>query len=184
MRRHYWEYFGPLMFQQANRFQKADTRESLTAKHVFIFILLHAIMTCNCCIVLNSLSLLLLIICMDLPQHLYSVYYLRSLPPRLPLPPPPPGSEASLGNSLNTSEEELHTAGITLAPKGTRDSHQPISIQIALVHALIAITFALITIAATQNPSTLGWEPFCFYTTKPLPLWRLSPPSLQVSRRG
>ncbi|XP_070818042.1 regulator of cell cycle RGCC [Chaetodon trifascialis] len=27
------------------------------------------------------------------------------------------GSEASLGNSLNTSEEELHTAGITLAPK-------------------------------------------------------------------
>ncbi|XP_041800184.1 regulator of cell cycle RGCC-like [Chelmon rostratus] len=35
------------------------------------------------------------------------------------------GSEASLGNSLNTSEEELHTAGITLAPKAklgdTRD---------------------------------------------------------------
>ncbi|XP_062250032.1 regulator of cell cycle RGCC-like [Platichthys flesus] len=34
-------------------------------------------------------------------------------------------SEASLGNSLNTSEEELHTAGITLAPKAklgdTRD---------------------------------------------------------------
>ncbi|XP_075888921.1 regulator of cell cycle RGCC [Nelusetta ayraudi] len=27
------------------------------------------------------------------------------------------GSEASLGNSLNASEEELHTAGITLAPK-------------------------------------------------------------------
>ncbi|CAJ1058088.1 regulator of cell cycle RGCC [Xyrichtys novacula] len=27
------------------------------------------------------------------------------------------GSEASLGNSLNTSEEELHTAGISLAPK-------------------------------------------------------------------
>ncbi|XP_060903717.1 regulator of cell cycle RGCC-like, partial [Labrus mixtus] len=26
-------------------------------------------------------------------------------------------SEASLGNSLNTSEEELHTAGITLTPK-------------------------------------------------------------------
>ncbi|KAM9850185.1 regulator of cell cycle RGCC [Aulostomus maculatus] len=26
-------------------------------------------------------------------------------------------SEASLGNSLNTSEEELHTAGLTLAPK-------------------------------------------------------------------
>ncbi|KAM3867082.1 regulator of cell cycle RGCC [Diretmus argenteus] len=26
-------------------------------------------------------------------------------------------SEASLGNSLNTSEEELHTAGVPLAPK-------------------------------------------------------------------
>ncbi|XP_054453868.1 regulator of cell cycle RGCC-like [Anoplopoma fimbria] len=26
-------------------------------------------------------------------------------------------SEASLGNSLSTSEEELHTAGVTLAPK-------------------------------------------------------------------
>lgn len=41
-------------------------------------------------------------------------------------PLPPPGSEASLGNSLNTSEEELHTAGITLAPKGsarTADLH-------------------------------------------------------------
>lgn len=30
------------------------------------------------------------------------------------------GSEVSLGNSLNNSEEELHTAGVTLAPKGTR----------------------------------------------------------------
>lgn len=30
------------------------------------------------------------------------------------------GSEVSLGNSLNNSEEELHTAGITLAPKGMR----------------------------------------------------------------
>lgn len=28
-------------------------------------------------------------------------------------------SEVSLGNSLNSSEEELHTAGIMLAPKGT-----------------------------------------------------------------
>ncbi|XP_004073410.1 regulator of cell cycle RGCC [Oryzias latipes] len=27
------------------------------------------------------------------------------------------GSEASMGNSLNASEEELHTAGLTLAPK-------------------------------------------------------------------
>uniref|UniRef100_A0A3Q0RHX4 Si:dkey-27i16.2 n=1 Tax=Amphilophus citrinellus TaxID=61819 RepID=A0A3Q0RHX4_AMPCI len=27
------------------------------------------------------------------------------------------GSEHSMGNSLNTSEEELHTAGITLASK-------------------------------------------------------------------
>lgn len=44
----------------------------------------------------------------------------------LPPHPQPPGSEASLGNSLNASEEELHTAGITLAPKGstrTADLH-------------------------------------------------------------
>lgn len=68
--------------------------------------------------------------------------------------PPPPGSEASLGNSLNTSEEELHTAGITLAPKGSGTSHQPISIQIAPARALIAITFALIAIAATRTSST------------------------------
>ncbi|XP_031713641.1 uncharacterized protein LOC116389244 isoform X1 [Anarrhichthys ocellatus] len=79
-------------------------------------------------------------------------------------------SEASLGNSLNTSEEELHTAGITQAPKGTRDSHPPISIQIALVLTVITIAFALITITTTQKPFTLGWELFCFYTTKPLPL--------------
>uniref|UniRef100_A0A3Q3M1T4 Si:dkey-27i16.2 n=1 Tax=Labrus bergylta TaxID=56723 RepID=A0A3Q3M1T4_9LABR len=31
-------------------------------------------------------------------------------------------SEASLGNSLNTSEEELHTAGITLTPKKLGDT--------------------------------------------------------------
>ena len=35
-------------------------------------------------------------------------------------PPPPKGSEASLGNSLNTSQEELRPAGISLTPKGTR----------------------------------------------------------------
>lgn len=39
----------------------------------------------------------------------------------------PPGSEASLGNSLNTSEEELHTAGIMMAPKGTRGVYLPSS---------------------------------------------------------
>uniref|UniRef100_A0A3B4XIB0 Si:dkey-27i16.2 n=1 Tax=Seriola lalandi dorsalis TaxID=1841481 RepID=A0A3B4XIB0_SERLL len=33
-------------------------------------------------------------------------------------------SEASLGNSLNTSEEELHTAGITLAPKKLGDTRE------------------------------------------------------------
>lgn len=36
-----------------------------------------------------------------------------------------------MGNSLNTSEEELHTAGIMLAPKGSGAFYQPISIQIA-----------------------------------------------------
>uniref|UniRef100_A0A3Q3WB64 Uncharacterized protein n=1 Tax=Mola mola TaxID=94237 RepID=A0A3Q3WB64_MOLML len=34
------------------------------------------------------------------------------------------GSEASLGNSLNTSEEELHTAGIMLAPKKLGDTKE------------------------------------------------------------
>lgn len=66
-----------------------------------------------------------------------------------PCPPPPSGSEASLGNSLNTSEEELHTAGMTLAPKGTRTPHQPISILMAPAQALITITSAQIAISAT-----------------------------------
>lgn len=105
-------------------------------------------------------------------DHLHGlVLVLSLLSPLTPSSPPsPPGSEASLGNSLNTSEEELHTAGIKLAPKGTRGFHQPISIQIALVLTVITITFSLITISATQNPSTLSWELFCFYTTKYLPL--------------
>lgn len=104
----------------------ADTRDSLTAQHVFTFVSLHVIITCNCCIVPKLLFLLLPSICVDLSTCLSSAYHLPSL-----FLHPPPGSEASLGNSLNTSEEELHTAGITLAPKGTRTSHQPISIQIA-----------------------------------------------------
>uniref|UniRef100_A0A3B4ZYC7 Si:dkey-27i16.2 n=1 Tax=Stegastes partitus TaxID=144197 RepID=A0A3B4ZYC7_9TELE len=33
-------------------------------------------------------------------------------------------SEASMGNSLNTSEEELHTAGIMLAPKKLGDTRE------------------------------------------------------------
>lgn len=61
---------------------------------------------------------LVLIFCLSSPLT-------PSSPPSLPPFFSPSGSEASLGNSLNTSEEELHTAGITLAPKGTRDSHQP-----------------------------------------------------------
>lgn len=104
----------------------ADTPETLTAQHVFTFISLHVIIMCNGCIVLKRLLLLLPSICMDLSTCSSPAYHLPSLSP-----PPPPGSEASLGNSLNTSEEELHTAGITLAPKGSGTSHQPISIQIA-----------------------------------------------------
>lgn len=76
-----------------------------------------------------------------------------------------------MGNSLNTSEEELHTAGITLAPKGTAASRQPICIQISLVLTLITITFLLIAIRTIHIPSTLHLELFCFYTTGPLPLW-------------
>uniref|UniRef100_A0A3P9M0V1 Si:dkey-27i16.2 n=1 Tax=Oryzias latipes TaxID=8090 RepID=A0A3P9M0V1_ORYLA len=33
-------------------------------------------------------------------------------------------SEASMGNSLNASEEELHTAGLTLAPKKLGDTSE------------------------------------------------------------
>lgn len=89
-------------------------------------------------------------------EHLCGLVYVLVFCSSSPLsahPPthPPPGSEASLGNSLNTSEEELHTAGITLAPKGTRTSHQPISIQIAPAQALITITFAPIAISATPT---------------------------------
>lgn len=85
-------------------------------------------------------------------EHLRGLVYVLVFCLSSPLPvPPPPGSEASLGNSLNTSEEELHTAGITLAPKGTRTSHQPISIQIAPAQALITITFAPIAISATPT---------------------------------
>lgn len=169
MRRHYWEYFGPLMFQQASR--HLGVTNSKTCVYLHFAACYHYVQLLHC-------AKLVVIVVVD---HLHGlalafVFCLLSPLTLSSSPPPPPGSEASLGNSLNTSEEELHTAGITMAPKGTRDSHQPISIQIALVHTVIAITFALITIAATQNPSTLGWELFCFYTTKPLPLWRLSPP--------
>lgn len=121
----------------------ADTREPLKAQHVFTFVSLHVITTCNRCIVQKLLFLLLPSICVDLSTSSPSAYHLPSLSP------PPSGSEASLGNSLNTSEEELHTAGMTLAPKGTRTPHQPISILMAPAQALITITSAQIAISAT-----------------------------------
>ena len=112
-------------------------------------------------------------------------YLLSSLTPSPLLLPP--GSEASLGNSLNTSEEELHTAGITLAPKGTRGSHQPISIQIALVLAVITITFAQITITATQKPLYIRLGALLFLHNKApaaVTVTSSAPHSLQTSRRG
>lgn len=140
----------PFNISAGEPLSNAATSESLTAQHVFTFISLHVIIMCDGCIVLKRLLLLLPSICMDLSTCSSPAYHLPSPVP----PPPPPGSEASLGNSLNTSEEELHTAGITLAPKGSGTSHQPISIQIAPARALIAITFALIAIAATRTSST------------------------------
>ena len=112
--------------------------------------------------------------------------YLLFISPLNPSLQPPPGSEASLGNSLNTSEEELHTAGIAPAPKGTRGSRQSISIQSALILTAITIIFAPITIASTQKLSTLCSGLFCFYTTEPLLIWiwRVSPPLFQFSCRG
>lgn len=124
----------------------AATPASLTAQHVFTFILLHVVIMCNGCIVLKRLLLL------PFAWTCRLACLLLIISP--PCPPPPPGSEASLGNSLNSSEEELHTAGITLAPKGSGTSHQPISIQIAPARALIVITFALIAIAVTRTSST------------------------------
>lgn len=129
----------------------AATPESRTAQHVFTFISLHVIIMCDGCIVLKT------VVVVVVAEHLHGLVdvLVSCLSSPLPAPPPPPpGSEASLGNSLNTSEEELHTAGITLAPKGSGTSHQPISIQIAPARALIAITFALIAIAATRTSST------------------------------
>ena len=58
----------------------ADTRESLTAQHVFTFVSLHVIITCNCYIVLKLLFLLL-------PSVDLSTYFSFAFPL---LPPPPP----------------------------------------------------------------------------------------------
>lgn len=142
--------FWPPNVSTGKMLSKDDALGAVNSKQAFTFILLHVVyhyaQLLHC---VRLLLLLLLIICMGWPKWLLSVYYLLWLPPCLPLPS---GSEASLGNSLNTSEEELHTAGITLAPKGTRGVHQPIFIQIALVLTVITITFALITITTTQKP--------------------------------
>lgn len=141
--------FWPLLtFQRANRFQMPTlgSREQhnmcLPLFRCMLSLRATAALCENCCF------LLLLSICVDLSTCLSCAYRLIVSPP---CSPPPPGSEDSLGNSLNTSEEELHTAGITLAPKGTRTSHRPISIQIAPAQALITITGALIAISATPT---------------------------------
>lgn len=62
----------------------ADTREALTAQCVFTFVSRHVIITCNCCIVLILLFLLLPSICVDLSTCLSSAHHL----PSLPIPPP------------------------------------------------------------------------------------------------
>ena len=148
MRRHYWKYFGPLTLQKHSGVTDGG--------HVFTFTLPHVIIImCNCCWSFACAGFF----CLSSPLT----------PSSLSLPP---GSEASLGNSLNTSEEELHTAGIALAPKGTRDSHQPISIQIAPRSCSDHYHFCSDHYHShTKASSTLGRGLFCFYTTKLLPLW-------------
>lgn len=114
----------------------------------------------------------------------------------LPTLSPSPGSEASLGNSLNTSEEELHTAGITLAPKGTTHSRQPISIQIApptpRPHLLIQCDhyrfcsdhYHSTTHTQKKNTlSTFGWGLFCFKTTKPPATVTFGSPSTPAKKK-
>ncbi|KAF3693761.1 Regulator of cell cycle RGCC Response gene to complement 32 protein [Channa argus] len=48
-------------------------------------------------------------------------------------------SEASLGNSLNTSEEELHTAGIKLAPKAKLGDTRELDIFIDMLDRELAV---------------------------------------------
>lgn len=59
----------------------ADTREPLKAQHVFTFVSLHVITTCNRCIVQKLLFLLLPSICVDLSTSSPSAYHLPSLSP-------------------------------------------------------------------------------------------------------
>ncbi|XP_029958178.1 regulator of cell cycle RGCC [Salarias fasciatus] len=47
-------------------------------------------------------------------------------------------SEASMGNSLNTSEEELHTAGIMLAPKAKLGDTRELEDFIDMLHREVA----------------------------------------------
>lgn len=159
MRRHYWKYFGPLTLQKHSGVTNGG--------HVFTFTLPHVIIImCNCYWSFACAGFF----CLSSPLT----------PSSLSLPP---GSEASLGNSLNTSEEELHTAGIALAPKGTRDSHQLISIQIAPRSCSDHYHFCSDHYHShTKASSTLGRGLFCFYTTKLLPLF--IPPPLSKSPAG
>lgn len=63
----------------------ADTRESLAAQHVFTFVSLHVIITCNCCIVLKLLLFVVVLsICVDLSTCLSCAYRLIVSPPCSP----------------------------------------------------------------------------------------------------
>lgn len=148
-RHHYWKYFGPPQhFSRRTAFKRrhSGVANSTTCVYLHFAACYHYVQRLHC-----AKTVVVVV-----AEHLHGLVdvLVSCLSSPLPVSPPPPGSEASLGNSLNTSEEELHTAGITLAPKGSGTSHQPISIQIAPARALIAITFALIAIAATRTSST------------------------------
>lgn len=133
MRRHYWKCAGPgNVWKDALAFKCSSWHMGVTYKRAFTFTFEHAIIiTCNSCIVIATDHLRgkpLVLIISSLFFH-----------PPLSLP----GSGASMGNSLNTSEEELHHAGTTLALKGTASllsSH--LHSDSAIVLTVITITFA------------------------------------------
>lgn len=123
---------------------------------------------------------LLVIICMECPQCLFSLLHSSS-------PPPLPGSGASMGNSLNTSEEELHKAGTTLALKGTAsllsshlhsDSHCSNG-----DHYHFSL---LITVTTTRMFLTLGSELFCYENNKATPAVTVAPsaPYFEILLQG
>ncbi len=143
---------------------------------------------CISCIVLNSLPLLLLIICTCWPRCSSSVYHLCSLPPRLSLPPQ---AVKLLWKTVCTPARRSFTQQVQRRlRKVLQTPINPSSIQIALALAAIAIASALITITATQKLLCIRLGALLFLHNKAsatVTVTSQSPPrtpALQVSCRG